>query len=230
VQAQKAAVNNQDIFSGAHTDELIDNFYRTSVHFLVSGLQAHAQQWYQQLTSVFIPNAPVAPTCVLSVDKNVVLVNDSFTLTWLSANADSMSEVANQAVLLPANGSEIITPTTPGIKTYSYTLQIRTMEQDNLYQKSVTAVFLLMIVGISLFFYSMYLTEQKRSAATEERNKKNLAALLEQTEATTTDMALQITPEYLEGIAEESPSLDPDLDPSQTQSSRELENLLKEFE
>jgi len=103
------------------------------------------------------------------------------------------------------------------------------MQQDNLYQKSVTAVFLLMVFGISLFFYSAYRAEQKQSAIIEEINQRNLTALLENSEAVKFEKP---KPEDLEGInnlLKESAPLDTDIDPSQTQSSQELENLLKNF-
>jgi len=104
------------------------------------------------------------------------------------------------------------------------------MQQDNLYQKSVTGVFLLIMVGISLFFYSVYRAEQKRSAIIEEINQRNLTALLESSEKTKPEKSAPEELENINDILKEPPVLNTDINPSQNQSSQELENLLKDLE
>ncbi|MDP3729419.1 MAG: hypothetical protein Q8R26_01520 [bacterium] len=54
------------------------------------------------------------------------------------------------------------------------------MNKDPLYQKSVAALLLVMVAGISLFFYTSQLSKEKNHARVTEQNQENLANLFEQ--------------------------------------------------
>ncbi len=94
------------------------------------------------------------------------------------------------------------------------------MVKDNLYKKSIIAIFFLIAFGISIFFYGNNLEKKhNEEAARLEKEKNNLANLISQNK----NEAL----EGFQNLSEEAKQVEKNNMGPETGSSKELENLLK---
>lgn len=93
--------------------------------------------------------------------------------------------------------------------------------EDNLYQKSVTAVFFLIAFGVAVFFYGNNLEKKHNQEVTKQKEKNNLANLISQNKT--------VPLEGFKNLSEEAKQAEKNNENLKNESSKELENLLKNF-
>ena len=95
------------------------------------------------------------------------------------------------------------------------------MAKDNLYKKSVAAVFFLTAFGVAVFFYGNNLEKKYNQEIAEQKEKNNLANLISQNKAAPI--------EGFENLSEEARSAGKNNENPKANSSEELEKLLSSY-
>ncbi len=95
------------------------------------------------------------------------------------------------------------------------------MIKDGLYRKSVAAVFFLIAFGIAVFFYGNNLEKKHNQEVAEQKEKNKLANFISQNKTAPL--------EGFKNLSEEAGRAEKNNENLKANSSKELENLLKNF-
>ena len=132
LHAQRSVVDNQTVFSGAHSDDLSDQFRRErgGAHFSDYGVAALADEWFNRLNAAY-GYAPLrdqhAPTCNLELATSTT-INIPHSVAWTSDRSVSSvsssiffnGDLLSGPVDRSSSGTVQDSQSTPGDYTYEY--------------------------------------------------------------------------------------------------------------